>query len=315
MSDPSRTISRPEAVSRPVYPTLLLVLACAFWGGNVVAGRALSIAGPDQVSPAVLNALRWSIALLALAPVAIARLRTEWGVVRASAVKLLVLGTLGVAGYYLLFYNAVETVPAIEAGLLVGAMPAVIVGLALALRSETASRSRLIGLALALLGSLATVTSHAGLVARVQPSSGDALIVAAILCWSVYTVLLQRWRLPISTVTLTFSTAVAGLLVTLLAVAYEIAVGTAMVPGTGHSMLLVLYVGLFPAIGSTLCWNEAVRLLGASTPAVFMTLIPVFSTGFAVTLLGEGIGPFDVLCLALVVGGVALAVKRPASRS
>jgi drug/metabolite transporter (DMT)-like permease len=31
-------------------------------------------------------------------------------------------------------------------------------------------------------------------------------------------------------------------------------------------VLLTVYIGLFPAIGSTLCWNEAVRRLGAGTP-------------------------------------------------
>ena len=52
------------AVSRPFGPYLLLILACAFWGGNVVAGRALAMAGPDQISPAVLNALRWKTCLV-----------------------------------------------------------------------------------------------------------------------------------------------------------------------------------------------------------------------------------------------------------
>ncbi len=269
--------------------------------------------GPDRISPAILNALRWSVALAALTPFALARVEAEWAVVRLFAGKLLVLGTLGVAGYYLLFYNAVETVPAIEAGLLVGAMPAVIMGLALAVRTESASAYRIVGLAIALSGSLATVAAHSGHDVGGQHVHGDALILAAVLCWSVYTILLRRWRIPLSTLVLTFCTAVLGLVVTLVAVACEIMAGTATLHVTAQSVLLTLYIGLFPAIGSTLCWNEAVRRLGAGTPAVFMTLIPVFAIGFAVVFLGEPVDALDLLCLSFVAAGVALVVRTPAA--
>jgi drug/metabolite transporter (DMT)-like permease len=311
MSNPPEAV-RNEAVDKPVIPYFLLVLACIFWAGNVVAGRALSMAGPDQISPAVLNALRWGIALVALAPFVLPRLRAQAPVLRAHAVKLLALGTLGIAGYYLLFYLAVETVPAIEAGLLVGAMPAIIMGLTLALKSERPSSIRLVGLSAALVGSLATVAAHEATRGAANHHFGDFLMIAAVLCWSVYTILLQRWKIPISTLVLTFSTASVGLLVTLLAVACECMAQIATLHLTEKSVLLTVYIGLFPAIGSTLCWNEAVRRLGAGTPGVFLTLIPVFSTGLAAALLGERIDALDILCLALVVGGVALVVRNPA---
>ena len=313
MAEQTMADIRPAAAGRTVTPYLLLVLACAFWAGNVVAGRALSMDGPDRISPAFLNALRWSVALAVLAPFALTRVQAEWKVVRSFARKLLVLGALGVAGYYLLFYNAVETVPAIEAGLLVGAMPAVIMGLALALRTESASAYRIIGLAIALFGSLATVAAHARQGFGGQHVPGDTLVLAAVLCWSVYTILLRRWKIPLSTLVLTFATAVLGFLITLVAVAGEIAAGTASLHVTGQSVLLTLYIGLFPAIGSTLCWNEAVRRLGAGTAAVFMTLIPVFAIGFAVAFLGEPVHALDLVCLACVAIGVGLVVRTPAA--
>ena len=300
------------SIDRQFVPYGLLILACLFWAGNVVGGRALSMGGPDQISPALLNALRWGIAVVALAPFALPRLRAEAPVLRAHFAKLLALGALGIAAHHLLFYLAMATVPAIEAGLLVGAMPAIIMGLALALGTERASGLRLLGLAGALLGSLATVAAHETWRGTSQHRFGDGLMVAAVLCWSAYTILLQRWKIPLSTLVLTFSTASFGLLVTLLAVAYEVVSRTAQLHVTGTSMLLTLYIGLFPAIGSMLCWNQAVRRLGAGTPAVFMTLIPVFSTGLAVVLLGEPLRVQDIVCLALVMGGVGLVVRNPA---
>jgi drug/metabolite transporter (DMT)-like permease len=43
-----------------------------------------------------------------------------------------------------------------------------------------------------------------------------------------------------------------------------------------------------------------------------LTLIPAFSTGFAIVLLGERIEAIDIICLLLVVGGVGLVVSKPA---
>lgn len=312
MNDPA--VAKPT-IALPIVALLpygLLVVASAFWAGNVVAGRALAMPGPDQISPAILNALRWGIALIVLAPFVLPRLRAEWGIVCAYRAKLLLLGVVGIAGYYLLFYKAVQTVPAVEAGLIVGAMPAAIMVLALMLGTERVTGPRLTGLAAALVGSLLTVGLHDSGKSGVVPNAGDVMIVAAVLCWSVYTVVLKRWSIPLSTLVLTFCIAFAGLLATLLAVGLEIASGTASIHWTSNDLLLTVYVALFPAIGSTLCWNEAVRRLGVGTPGVFLTLIPIFSTGLAATLLKEQIGLPDVLCLALVAGGVMLVVKHPA---
>ena len=292
-------------------PYALLVIASVFWAGNVVAGRALSMPGPDQISPAILNSLRWGVALIALTPFVLPTLRAEWGVVSANRTKLLILGAFGIAGYYLLFYDAVRTMPAVEAGLLVGAMPAVIMIMALMLGTERATGPRLAGLAAALLGSLLTVAFHESSGSGLTSDGGDATIIAAVLCWSVYTNLLKRWSIPLSTLVLTFCTAFLGLLVTLLFVGFELADRTASIHWTDNDLLLTLYVGLFPAIGSTLCWNEAVRRVGVGTAAVFLTLIPVFATGLAMTFLDEPIGAFDLVCLSLVVAGVMLVVKNP----
>jgi drug/metabolite transporter (DMT)-like permease len=81
---------------------------------------------------------------------------------------------------------------------------------------------------------------------------------------------------------------------------------------SAETILAVLYIGLFPALGSTPCWNTAVTRVGAGAAGVFMTLIPIFATGLAVPTLGERLEPYHLIALGLVVGGVGLAALRGA---
>jgi dihydrofolate reductase len=80
---------------------LLLTLPPPMWAGNAVVGRLLV----GQVPPLMLNALRWALAALLLAPLAW-RVWRDGGAVRGAWVYLLVIGTLGVGVFNSLQYVA-----------------------------------------------------------------------------------------------------------------------------------------------------------------------------------------------------------------
>ena len=41
---------------------------------------------------------------------------------------------------------------------------------------------------------------------------------------------------------------------------------------------ILIYLALFPSIGSYYCWAGAVAIIGANRAGIFLSLIPVFST-------------------------------------
>ncbi|AWB49990.1 EamA family transporter [Gemmobacter aquarius] len=69
-----------------------------------------------------------------------------------------------------------------------------------------------------------------------------------------------------------------------------------------------VYQILVPGLAATLLWFELVRRIGAVRAATFHFLNPFFGVVIAALLLGEEVGPFDLLGVAVVAGGI-LAVQ------
>ena len=47
----------------------------------------------------------------------------------------------------------------------------------------------------------------------------------------------------------------------------------------------LIYLALFPSIGSYYCWAGAVAIIGANRAGIFLSLIPFFSTIMAIIFL------------------------------
>ena len=71
----------------------MLVLVVLFWAGNSIAGRAVH----EDVPPFTLALVRWTGALILLAPFAWRHLRRDWPMARRHWRAIVLLGVLGVA--------------------------------------------------------------------------------------------------------------------------------------------------------------------------------------------------------------------------
>ena len=56
-------------------------------------------------------------------------------------------------------------------------------------------------------------------------------------------------------------------------------------------------------------------MIGANRGGLFINLVPIFGTFFAVTLLGEELQIHHVVGLVLVLGGIALAERKPTTET
>ena len=50
---------------------------------------------------------------------------------------------------------------------------------------------------------------------------------------------------------------------------------------------ILIYIAIFPSIGSYYCWAGAVSIIGANRAGIFLSLIPLFSTIFAILFFNE----------------------------
>jgi drug/metabolite transporter (DMT)-like permease len=273
-----------------------LLLTNLFWAGNYVFGSFLS----TEVSPLQITLSRWLIAVCLLFPVAHWAERPDWQSMASKWPTLMGLGVLGVIGYNIPLYAALHYTSATNAALVNSLNPAlIVVGSALLLR-ERFSPIQTLGLALSLFGVLIVLTGgDLSQLLHTRFNRGDLLMLVAIIAWTVYTILAKKLTgiPPIS------ATAVSSLFGTLLLLPFL--PFAEWQPMTGLAWSGILYMAVFPSVGSYVLWNVAVRRLGASQSGITLHLIPVCTALFALAV-GEPVTFAQIAGGFLVCAGVSL---------
>jgi drug/metabolite transporter (DMT)-like permease len=72
----------------------------------------------------------------------------------------------------------------------------------------------------------------------------------------------------------------------------------------------LIYLALFPSIGSYYCWAGAVSIIGANRAGIFLSLIPLFSTILAIIFFNEKFYFFHLIGSVLIVIGLFLSNKK-----
>jgi drug/metabolite transporter (DMT)-like permease len=89
---------------------------------------------------------------------------------------------------------------------------------------------------------------------------------------------------------------------------YEFASGRTVWPELQDGVLIGMIV-LFPSFISQICFIASVKLIGPVRAGMFINLVPVFASFFAVILLQEGFELFQGLSLFLVLSGIYIFEK------
>jgi len=294
------------------FAYLCLTLTAASFAGNWVVGRALT----GLVPPLAISFWRWLVALLVLLPFAWRHVQNDRAVMIAGWRTVLSLGALGSSGFAVLSYWGLKYTEATNASLLNASMPLFILPLSLLILGMRISARQAAGLAVSLIGVIIIIVrGDLALLHSLKANPGDLLIVGAVLCWSMYTVVLRKSAPRIRPQSFLFAIALAGVVLNAPLYAWEIGQGARIVFGA-ETVAGLLFLGLFPALLANICWNEAVRTVGPNTAGFFLNLVPVFTAGFSMIFLGEKLHPYLVVGAVFVLGGVYLCTsnRQPARR-
>lgn len=291
-------------------PRFLMLLPGLFWAGNAIVARSIA----TEVPPIALAFWRWTAAACLIAPFAWPHLKTDIPRMAKSWPIMLLLSALGISIFNTFLYFAAHTTTAINIVMLQTAMPIVVVLASYVLFRERVTGRQAVGILISLLGTL-TLTSHGdpGLLARLEFKPGDLWMLAAVVCYAVYTTLL-RLRPAVHGLSFAFAIfAVGGALLLPFYLAETLYVRP--LPLTGHALLAIGYVAIFASILAYIAYNRTVELLGANTAGLAVHLIPVFGIVLAVLLLGERLTPYHLAGIALIATGLWLATRKPAPRA
>ena len=72
----------------------------------------------------------------------------------------------------------------------------------------------------------------------------------------------------------------------------------------------LIFLALFPSIGSYYCWAGAVSIIGANRAGIFLSLIPLFSTIMAIIFFNEIFQFFHLIGAILIILGLFLSNKE-----
>ena len=289
-------------------PYLLLSFTALFWAGNAIVGRLAA----GHIPPVTLSFLRWSIAFFIILPFAWKHLKRDWSAIRSHLATMIALSVTGIGAFNTLQYWALEHTQALNTLLLQSAGPLFVAVWSLMLLGVRLTLAQAGGIVLSLAGVL-VILLHGDLTAltSIQFNKGDLIFTVALAIFGFYSVLsLKRPKIHgLSFVAFTFGCGSACLIPLWI---WELFSRPVMQLDTAN-LLSLLYVAVFPSTLAYLCFNRGVQLIGANRAAPFFHVVPVFGAVMAIMFLGERPQLFHIVGFALVLTGVFIASRKPAT--
>ena len=281
---------------------LLLILMVIIWGANF---SAIKIALQDF--PEIpFNALRLSLAS-AVFLVAIF-LRGRPALNRAEWLRLAVLGIVGHLCYQLCFLAGVARTSVANSSLIFGCTPVAVAVMSSIAGHERLTVPRWIGAALSFAGVVAIVGHRATL--STSTLAGDALMLGGMLCWSLYSVGAQPLLEHHSPLIVTgLSMAIGTVLYLVFAIAPMRHADWSSV--STSSWLLMVASSLLALVFAYMTWYTAVQRIGSARTSIYSNLTPVVAMAIGAVLLGERVGPWQLVGAALILSGLAVARLQP----
>ncbi|MFV2038349.1 MAG: DMT family transporter, partial [Paracoccaceae bacterium] len=285
-----------------IVASALAMLAVLFWSGNWVLGRAVRA----DIPPLALNFWRWSLAAVLLAPFAIPKLRAEYAALRSGWLVIVGLALSGAAVFQSMVYIGLRSTEAINALLLNATGPVFVILIAWGALGQRTTARQLSGIAVSFIGAVYLVArGDLSGIFSVQFNIGDVWILAAMVVWGVYSVLLMLKPAGVSPVVLVFCISVGGALFMLPLWLWE-GVPVAL---NGSTLLSVGYTGVFASVLAFLAFNAAVARIGPSRAVYFLHLMPVFGAVLAILFLGEKLQPYHLIGFPIALTGVLWATS------
>ena len=241
--------------------------------------------------------------------IAIARaLGQTWQLTKPQWRATIGFGILQNAIYLGLFFVAMQTIEASLAAIIASTMPLMVALAAWAFMGDRLSPTGILGLIAGIVG--------VALIMGSRISDGVDL-------WGVAICFIGVLALTIATLTVRGASTGGNLL---MVVGLQMLIGCAVcavimllieTPQITFSVPLViafLYTCIVPGLMATWIWFQLVGRIGATRAATFHFLNPFFGVAIAAVLLGEALGPRDLVGVAIIAAGI-LAVQISRQRS
>ena len=286
---------------------IMLVCASLFWAGNFMVGKYAFL---TEIPPLSLVFYRWSLVWIILLPFTYKEIIKYKDTIFNNLPLLFFLGFTSVGLFNSFTYLSLIHTQVINSTLFNTAIPAVIILLCFLFKIEKTNKFQILGLIISVLGILSIITKlDIKIFLSLNFNKGDIIMIGGVITWGIYSTLLKKKKFTLPLLTLVHVICTFGLICVFPQFFYEFSQGQFIEFNTNLFYILI-FLALFPSIGSYYCWAGAVSIIGANRAGIFLSLIPLFSTIMAIAFYKEQFQFFHLIGAILIVLGLFLSNKE-----
>ena len=285
----------------------MLVCATLFWAGNFMIGKFAFL---TNIPPMSLVFFRWSLVWLILLPFTYKEIIKHVDTIRDNLPLLFFLSLTSVGLFNSFTYLSLVHTQVINASLFNTAIPAIIILLCFIFKIEKTNKYQILGLIISVLGILSIITKlNLKIILSLNFNKGDLIMIGGVITWGLYSSFLKKKTFTLPLLTLVHVLCSFGLIFIFPQFIYEFSQGQTMQLDMNLFYILI-FLALFPSIGSYYCWAGAVSIIGANRAGIFLSLIPLFSTIMAIFFYDEQFRFFHLIGAILIILGLFLSNKE-----
>lgn len=283
---------------------ILLISSSLFWSGNFFTGKVASMYG---LTPFKLSFFRWLLAFLILFPFTYRAILNDIKIYKENLLLMIVVSILGVTIFNSFTYISLQTTMVINSSLMASITPLLIIGFSWFLFKTKTTSFQFIGIFLSLLGAFCIISKgNLENFFNLYFTKGDIWMLVAVFCWGLYSVLLKKIDKSLSQLPTLEVMIFLGLI--FISPFYFIeSLTNDFLPKNKIEIFMIMYVALFAGIISFFAWNKGVSIIGPNRASLFLHLIPVFSSIWAISFLEEKFALFHLFGAVFIVIGIILA--------
>jgi len=284
-----------------------LVCATLFWAGNFMVGK---FAFFSNIPPMSLVFFRWSLVWLILLPFTYREIIKSKDIILSNLPLLFFLALTSVGLFNSFTYLSLVHTQVINASLFNTAIPAIIILLCFLFKIEKTNKYQILGLIISVLGILSIITKlNLEIILSLNFNKGDLIMIGGVISWGLYSSFLKKKKFTLPLLTLVHILCTLGLIFILPQFLYEFSQGQ-RIDLNLNLLYILIFLALFPSIGSYYCWAGAVSIIGANRAGIFLSLIPLFSTIMAIFFYNEQFQFFHLIGAILIILGLFLSNKE-----
>ena len=288
---------------------IMLVCASLFWAGNFMVGKYAFF---TEIPPLSLVFYRWSLVWIILLPFTYKEIIKYKDTILNNLPLLFFLGLTSVGLYNSFTYLSLVHTQVINASLFNAAIPAIIILLCFLLKIEKTNKFQILGLIISVGGILAIITKlKLNILLSLNFNKGDLIMIGGVLTWGIYSTLLKKKKFTLPLLTLVHIICTFGLISVFPQFLYELSSGQ-VINFDINLVYTLIFLALFPSIGSYYCWAGAVSIIGANRAGIYLHLMPILAAILAMIIFDEVLLFYHYIGGIFIISGILLSNKKNA---